>query len=295
MKPAAFKYFAPETVEEALEHLAQYGYDAKVLAGGQSLVPTMNFRMAQPAVLIDLNNISELFYIKSYESGGVLVGAMTRQRAVEKDGLISRQAALVHETIPHISHPQIRNRGTFGGSIAHADPSAELPAVMLALNARFHLRNKSGERWVAAGDFFTGMFATILEPDEILSEIHIPPMPPGSGWAFREVARRHGDFALVGVAAVVTLDHTGKCHKARITLMSVGDGPVVAEEAERLLIGETGREEAIDAAAETASAKDIDPPSDIHASAEFRRHLARVLTAQALSQAFGRARNSFQK
>ncbi|MFQ5583348.1 MAG: FAD binding domain-containing protein, partial [Calditrichia bacterium] len=197
MKPAAFKYFAPKTVEEALEHLAQYGYDAKVLAGGQSLVPTMNFRMAQPAVLIDLNNISELFYIRPLESGGVLVGAMSRQRTVEKDPIIAQQAALVYETMPHISHPQIRNRGTFGGSIAHADPSAELPAVMLTLNARFHLRNKSGERWVTASDFFTGMFATILEPDEMLSEIQIPSLPPRSGWAFREVARRHGDFALV--------------------------------------------------------------------------------------------------
>lgn len=289
MKPASFKYLAPNSVEKALAHLAEYGDEAKVLAGGQSLVPTMNFRLAQPAVLIDLNRIEELFYIETEDSAGLRIGAMTRQQEVERSKLIFEKAPLIHETMPHIAHPQIRNRGTVGGSLAHADPAAELPAVMLALDAQFLLRSQKGERKIAATEFFIDLFFTALEPEELLVEITLPALPKRTGWAFREIARRHGDFALVGVAAVVTLDQTSQCKHARIILMSVGNGPIAAVQAQQALIGQKPTVEAILAAAETAAEKDIDPPGDMHASADYRRHLAKVLTEQALTEAFKRA------
>lgn len=288
MKPAPFKYLAPTSLDEALSHLAEYGYDAKVLAGGQSLIPTMNFRLAQPAVLIDLNNISELFYVK-HEPDGLRIGAMTRQREMERNPLIADNAPLIHETIPFIAHPQIRNRGTVGGCIAHADPAAELPAVMLALNANFRVQSQSGERWIPASEFFVGMFSTAMAPEEILVEIAVPPLPPRTGWSFQEVARRHGDFALVGAAAVVTIDENSQCKDAQIVFLSVGDGPVKAQQAVQTLIGQVGNEQNIQATAEIAANQDIDPPSDIHASADYRRHLAKVLTRRALQQAFQRA------
>lgn len=289
MKPAAFKYYAPTTVEEALAHLSEHGYDAKVLAGGQSLIPMMNFRLAQPSVLVDLNNVSELFYIRPDESGGLRLGAMTRQSQVEHDPLVAERAPLIHEAMPNVAHQVIRNRGTFGGSIAHADPAAELPAVSVALNGRFRLRGQAGERWVSADEFFVALFTTVLEADELLVEVAVPPMPPRSGWSFLEVARRRHDFALVGVTAVVTLDDKDQCEQARLVLFSVGDGPMEARQAARLLGGRVPTAETIRAAAETAANADIDPGSDIHASAEYRRYLAKVLARQALTQAFERA------
>ncbi len=290
MKPAPFKYYAPTTVEEALAYLSEYGYDAKALAGGQSLIPTMNFRLAQPSVLVDLNNIPELFYIHPDENGGLRMGAMTRESQVEHSPLVAERAPLLHEAMPHIAHPQIRNRGTVGGTLAHADPAAELPAVSVALNGRFRLRSQAGERWVAADEFFIGFFTTALEPDELLVEVALPAMPPRSGWSFLEVARRHGDYALVGVAAVVTLDDRGQCHQARLVFLSVGDGPVEAHQAAETLKGQALTPEAIQAAAEVAAKADVDPGSDIHASAEYRRHLVNVLAHRALEQAVGRAK-----
>lgn len=289
MKPAPFEYYAPTTTEEALARLAEHGYDAKVLAGGQSLIPTMNFRLAQPSVLVDLNHIPELFYIKPDKNRGVLVGAMTRESQVEHDALIAERAPLVHETMPDIAHPQIRSRGTFGGCIAHADPAAELPAVSVALNARFRVRSRSGERWIPAEEFFIGFFTTALEPDELLIETALPAMPPRSGWSFQEIARRHGDYALVGVAAVVTLDDKDQCQEARLVFLSVGDGPVEARQAAEALRGQAPTSEAIRAAAEIAASQDVDPSSDIHASADYRRHLVKVLTRRVLEQAFERA------
>lgn len=286
MKPPPFEYFAPITVEEALSLLAEYGWDAKPLAGGQSLIPTMNFRLAQPAVLVDLNNISDLFYIHSGDNGGLRIGAMTRQSQVERDVLVRERAPLVHEAMPYIAHPQIRNRGTFGGSIAHNDPASELPAVTTALNARFRLRSQAGERWVSADDFFLGLFFTALGPDELLMEVTLPAMPPRTGWAFREMARRPGDYALVGVTAVVTLDERDRCEDARLVFFGVGEGPVVAQQAAGTLKGEVPTPEVIHAAAEAAAGADIDPSSDVHATAEFRRHLARVLARQVLTEAF---------
>jgi len=292
MKPAPFKYYAPATVEEALAHLAEHGYDAKVLAGGQSLIPMMNFRLAQPSVIVDLNSVSELFYIRpgENENGGLRLGAMARQCEVEHDPLVAERAPLVHETMPLVAYPQIRSRGTFGGSIAHADPAAELVALSMALNGRFLLRSQAGERWVPADEFFVGLFATVLEPDELLVEVALPSLPPRSGGAFREITRRHHDFCMAGVAAVVTLeDDSDRCQQARLVFLGVGDGPVDARQAAEMLIGQAPTPEAIGAAAETAASDEIDPGSDIHASAEYRRHLANVLARRALEQAFERA------
>ena len=288
MKPAPFDYFTPATLDEALALLAEHGGEAKPLAGGQSLIPAMNFRLARPAVLVDLNGISELAYVRP-ESGGVAVGAMTRQRVVERSEVVARAAPLLAEALPSIAHPQIRNRGTVGGSIAHADPSAELPAVMLALDARFRAKSSSGERSIPAGEFFKGMLETALAPGELLIEIVLPPLPASTGTAFLEVARRHGDYAMVGVAVIVTLDPRGRCKQARISLLSVGDGPVLATEAGKVLAGQTPSADLLRAVGDAAATHDIDPPSDIHATAAYRRRLAAVLTRRALGRAFERA------
>jgi len=290
MKPAPFEYYAPTTVEEALVNLAEYGYEAKPLAGGQSLIPMMNFRLAQPSVIVDLNNISELFYIRPDDNGGLLLGAMTRQSQVEHDPLVAERAPLVHEVVPQIAYPQIRSRGTFGGSLAHADPSAELVAINIALNARLRLRSQAGERWVPADEFFVGLFTTVLEPDELLVEIALPPMPPRSGWSFLQITRRHHDFCIGGVAVLVTLDAKDQCEQARLVFLSVGDGPVNARQAAEMLKGQAPTPELICAAAEKAANDEIDPGSDIHASAEYRRHLAKVLACRTLTQAFERAK-----
>ena len=289
MKPAPFDYYAPTSVEQALDNVAQLGYDAKILAGGQSLIPTMNFRLAQPASLIDLNNIPELFYIHPLDDGGVLIGAMTRQSTVERDPLIAQRAPLVRAAMPYIAHPQIRTRGTFGGSIAHADPAAELPAVTVALGARYRVRNKTGERWIAAEEFFISLFTTSLQPDEVLVEIALPPMPPHSGWSFQEVARQSGAYGLAGVASLVTLDDKKRCQQVRIVFLSCGERPMLAQHAAKTLVGQVPTSEAIRAAAEAAAKDDIDPSSDIHASAAYRRHLVKVLAVRALTQAFQRA------
>jgi len=294
MKPAPFEYYAPTTVEEALAHLSEHSYDAKPLAGGQSLIPMMNFRLAQPAVLVDLNNIPSLSFIRADENGGLRIGAMTRHVQVEHDPLVAERAPLIHETMPMIATTQIRSRGTFGGSISHADPSAELVAVSVILDARFRVRSQGGDRWVPANEFFVGICTTQMAPVELLTEIAIPPMLPRSGWALMEIARRPHDFALVGVAAVVTLDDNRRCQGARIGMLSVGDGPVEAYQAEAALIGQAPSPEALAAAAEIAATEDIDPGSDIHASAGYRRHLVNVLTQRALKLAFGRASRNVQ-
>jgi aerobic carbon-monoxide dehydrogenase medium subunit len=294
LKPAPFRYFAPQTLDEALSLLAEHGYDVKPLAGGQSLVPAMNFRLAQPAVLVDLNRIAELAFVRAGDDGGLRIGAMTRQRTLERDPLVATRAPLVHAAMPHIAHGQIRNRGTIGGSLAHADPAAELPAVALALDARFRLHSQRGERWVSAGEFFISLFTTALEPDELLVEVALPPLLPRTGWAIQEVARRHGDYALVGVAAALTLDEAGRCRQVRITLLSVGDGPVAAHKAATLLVGEPPTPALLTTVAETVARDEIDPASDIHASAAYRRHLTKVLTRKALTTAVEQA-NRFER
>jgi carbon-monoxide dehydrogenase medium subunit len=292
MKPAPFDYYAPTSVEEALSHLAEHGYDAKILAGGQSLVPMMNFRLVQPAVLIDLNRIPDLAFIRPDEGGGIRIGAMTRHHQVEINPMVAERMPLLHEAMPKIGYPQIRSRGTYGGSVCHADPSAELVCLSVALNGHFRLRSPRDERWVPAEGFFSGLFTTVLEPDELLVEVALPPLPTRAGWSLMEVARRRHDFALLGVATVVSLDGKGLCRNAQIVFLSAGDRPLVADQAAKLLKGQAPGPDAIRAAAELAATREIDPSSDIHATAEFRRALAKVLARRALEQAFKRAAES---
>ncbi len=291
MKPASFAYDAPETLPAALDLLARHGDEAKVLAGGQSLIPVLNFRLSQPARLIDLNRIGGLADIRRGADGGLSIGAMTRQRAIERSPLVAEAAPLLAEAVPWIAHPQLRNRGTIGGSLVHADPAAELPALAVALEARFRLVKSGGERWVAARDFYTGLFSTLLEPDELLVEIAIPAAAARTGFSFLEIARRHGDYAQVGLAASVTLGDDGRCRAARLTFLSAGDRPVEARGASSLLAGTSLDAAAIDASA-AAVDREISPFSDVHATAEFKRHLARVLTRRALGIAAERARRA---
>ncbi len=297
MKPAPFKYLAPDTLAEALTAVQEHGYDAKLLAGGQSLIPVMNFRLAQPGVLIDINRIPGLDAIQGNGvSRGVLrLGAMARHRQLEHDPVVAALAPLIQQTMPFVAHPQIRNRGTLGGTLAHADPAAELPVVMTALQARFRLQKVGGERWVNADDFFIGLFATDLGVDEMIVEVEAPPLPPRTGCAFHEVARRHGDYALAGVAAVVTLDESGNCQSARLVYLNAGEGPVTAVKAAAMLTGETLTDDLIAEAAHVAANEEIAPESDIHATADFRRHLAKVLTQRALKEAGAKAAGKNQK
>jgi carbon-monoxide dehydrogenase medium subunit len=288
VKPPPFEYLAPETVEEALAMLAQHGDDAKVLAGGQSLIPVLNFRLARPAVLVDLNRIASLAGIAEHD-GGIRMGAMTRQRQAEKSALVKASAPLLAETLPHIAHVQIRNRGTVGGSLAHADPAAELPAIALALNCRVRLQRATGERWLDARDFFTGLFATALLADALLVEIELPALPEGASAAFEEVARRHGDYALMGVAALMVCDGAGICRDVRLAYVNAGPGPLRATRAEAMLVGQLPDAEVVRACADAAS-QELRPGSDVHASSAYRRQLARVLTERAIQRALaGRA------
>lgn len=290
MKPAPFSYFAPTTIEEALQLLHQHGDDARPLAGGQSLVPVLNFRLAQPAVLIDLNRVQSLAGVRTV-NGSLRIGAMTRQRAIERDDRVARLAPLLSETLPHVAHPQIRNRGTLGGSLAHADPAAELPATMLALGAALRLRSHTGERVVTADDFFTGIFSTALATGELLVEVEIPAAAPRTGCAFEEVSRRHGDFALFGVAAVVSLGTDGSCVDARLAAVSTAVGATRLRGAESSLPGHVVGSAVADEAARLA-ADEVDVTGDVHASPAYRRQLARVLTARALRRAVAAAGRS---
>jgi carbon-monoxide dehydrogenase medium subunit len=287
MKPAPFEYHAPHSIAQALELLQEHGDTAKILAGGQSLVPAMNFRVVQPSMLIDLNRLKEMDFVREDEC--LHIGAMTRERTLEFDERIAKRIPLLHEAVPNIAHPQIRNRGTIGGSIVNADPAAELPVLMLALDARLKALSLSGERWIDAKDFFVGMFTTDLAPDEILMEVELPFIQARTGWSFLEVAPRAGDYALMGVAALVSLDEDGKCRHAKLVYLNAGDGPVDAKEAAQSLEGESINDALIDSAAVLASEKEITPFGNIHASPEFQRHLANVLTKKALKQAVERA------
>ncbi|HKW03474.1 MAG TPA: xanthine dehydrogenase family protein subunit M [Vicinamibacterales bacterium] len=291
MKPAPFEYHQARSLPEALTLLAEHAGDAKPLAGGQSLIPAMNFRLAAPAVLVDLNGVGELAYIKD-AGDGLRVGAMTRHVQVERSPVIASRAPLLAEAMPFVAHVAIRTRGTIGGSLAHADPAAELPALMLAMNARFRAQNRERSREIAATEFFTGLFSTSLEPGELLTEIAIPaPAGHACGSAFLEFSRRRGDFALAGVAVTVAIDAQGTCTDVRIALFGVGDRPLLASRAAASLVGQKPGAEAIRAAAHTAATDEIDPSNDIHASSRYRRQLADVLTRRALERAFDRAKD----
>jgi carbon-monoxide dehydrogenase medium subunit len=290
MKPAPFRYVAARSLDQALALKAEHGDEARFLAGGQSLVPTMNFRLTQPAMLIDINPLTELAGLGKPETGSLRIGALTRYGVLERDPATAHDLPLVREALPHIAHPQIRNRGTIGGNLAHADPASEMPAIVLTLAGRLHARSVRGERWIEAADFFAGALSTALEPDEMLTEIELPAAQPGSGTCFIEVARRRGDFAIIGVACTLVLDDDGSCTAARIGLCNAGDGPVFAAAASDSLIGRAiGKAEIDGAAALVQNA--IDPGGNIHASKEFQRHIAGVLTARALTTANERARH----
>lgn len=288
MKPAPFRYIAARSLAQALEAKAALGDDARFLAGGQSLVPTMNFRLTQPAVLIDINPLSELAGVGEATNGCRRIGALTRYRSLERDPATTRDLPLVAEALPHIAHPQIRNRGTIGGNLAHADPASEMPAIVVALDGRLQAQSVRGERWIAAEDFFAGALTTALEPDEMLTAVELPVATSGSGVCFMELSRRRGDFAIIGVAVWIRLDDAGCCAEARIALCNAGDGPIYAGEASGILIGQAIGADVI-AAAAAAVQHDIDPGGSIHASKEFQRHIAGVLTARAVNTALQRA------
>src|SRR5580700_1260038 len=274
MKPPPFAYSAPTTLDEALALLQENGDDARPLAGGQSLVPLLSFRLARPSHLIDLAGISELGSI-IVDDDHLVIGAMVRERSAERHDGVRLLAPLLAQALPLIGHPAIRSRGTIGGSLAHADPAAELPAVALLLGAELVAQSRDrGRRTINAADFFVGFFTTALEPDEILTEVRIQRPAPGTGSAIEEVARRHGDFAMVGAAAMVRLEN-GKIADARVALTGVSDVPVRATEAETILHGAEPTDEAFAAAAEEAAAS-LSPPADLHGSSTYRRHLAVV-------------------
>jgi len=288
MKPPRFRYFAAHSTAEAVALLAEHGEGARVLAGGQSLVPLMNMRLAQPRVLVDINPIGELAYVHPW-NGGLALGALTRDATLERDTTAATRLPLLVEAARFVGHPAIRNRSTVGGSMAHADPAAELPAVMVALDAEFVAHSRSGTRTIAAQDFFQGYLQTSLREGELLTEVRVPGLPAGAGSAFREFARLEGAYALAGVAAVVALAADGTIADARLGLCSVGPTPIRARAAEDVLRGQRPGPEAWAAAAAAVKAALNDPPSDIHGSADYRRHLAGVLTERALAAAAGRA------
>lgn len=287
MKPPAFEYCAPETLEEAFEVLEQYGDEAKLLAGGQSLVPLLNLRVIRPSVLVDLNRIEELSRLEN-GGGPVRIGAMVRQRQVELDGDVHDGLALLHEALGFVAHIPIRTRGTLGGSVVHADPAAEIPAVTLALRATMHVAGRGGTRSIPASEFYVGPFMTDLSPTELVVSIEFPPQPPGAGWAFVEVARVHGAFALVGVAALLHADDDGALDDVRLALCGVGGTPVEIDGLDDIALGMRSSEALFERVAAHVR-KTIQPFSDNQAGASYRREVAGVISVRALRLAASRA------
>jgi len=289
MKPATFEYVVADSVVEAATVLSEACGEAKILAGGQSLVPMLNFRLVRPAILVDINRIPNLAFIE--DTGNTIrVGALTRHHQLEISTVVAKHLPLVASAMTHVAHLAIRNRGTIGGSLSHADPAAELPMIALLLNARLQVISSKRERTVAASDFFRDALSVDLGEDEIVTEIHLPKLPPNTGWGFEEVARRAGDFALAAVAVTLTASD-GKIAEARIALTGVGRTPVRAQKAETLLRGEKIETKLIGRVIDAVRAV-IAPDTDLHASSDYRRHLAGVLTARAVSAAWKRVTES---
>ena len=282
MKLPPVEYEAPTTVAEAVDLLAEHTDEASVLAGGQSLIPLLALRLAHPAVLIDINGIAELSGV-SAANGTVTIGAMTREYVAEESRTVADAVPLLAAALPLIGHEAIRNRGTIGGSLAHADPAAELPAVARALDAEFVVRGQSGERIIPAAGWFEGYLTTSRGPDELLVEVRFPAAGPGTGISFQEVARRHGDFAIVGLATSLTLSG-GVINDARLAFAGLSDVPVRAAAAEDLLAGERPSAELFDEAARRAT-EDIDPPADLHGSSDYRKTVAAALVRRGLRAA----------
>jgi carbon-monoxide dehydrogenase medium subunit len=282
MKPPKFDYHAPRSADEAVALLQRYGGDAKLLAGGQSLMPILNFRLARPAALVDINRIPALAYIRE-DDGAVAFGAMTRQRTIEFSPVVAAKLPLLREATRWVGHLPIRTRGTIGGSIVHADPSAEYPAVLTALGGEVIVQGPKGRRTVKASELFETYLTTTLAPEDLVVEVRLPAMPAGAGYAFEEFARRHGDFAIVGIAAMV-VRAGGRCTAARLATAGAGPVPMRLRAAEEILERDGLSDAAIGGAAARA-AELVQPDSDVHASAEYRRHLTRVLTARAIKRA----------
>jgi carbon-monoxide dehydrogenase medium subunit len=283
MKPPRLVYHDPATRSEVLALLDIYEDEAKLLAGGQSLVPLLNMRLAQPAHLVDINPLSDLAYIRE-EDGYLAIGALTRHRDIERSSLVHRCCPLLAQAIVFVGHAPIRSRGTMGGSLAHADPAAELPVVLQALRGSVHVESCAGSRDIPAETFFTGQLQTSLTSEELLVEARFPVMPPHTGTAFSEVNRRHGDYALVGVAAQLSLHENGTISDAHLALMGVAETPLRIPEAEALLLDQPPGD-ALFSAAAARICSNLDPVTDIHASAEYRRHVAEVLVSRALHAA----------
>lgn len=288
MKPPKFDYYKPATLEEAFNLLEEAGDDGKIIAGGQSLVPIMNMRLASPKCLIDINGLTELDYIKN-EDNTLKIGTLTRQSAVENSEMVADVCGLLTEAITQIGHIQTRNRGTIGGSIAHADPSAELPLALLTLNGSVQITSKDEVRTVAAEDFFITYLTTDIMPNEILTEVTVPLMEEKSGYSFQEIARRHGDFALVAAACYMTVDEEDCITSIRLALGGVEAIPLLIADAEDVLVGEKLSDSLLDQVAEIVETES-DPESDLQASDTYRIHLAKVLTKRAVTEAYERAR-----
>ena len=289
MKLPYVDYEAPETVAEAVGLLAEHQDEASVLAGGQSLIPLLALRLARPALLIDINGLGELSGVSAAD-GWIAIGAMTREYVAEESQLVADAVPLLAAALPLIGHEAIRSRGTIGGSLAHADPAAELPAVALALGAEFVVRGRSGERVIPAAEWFEGYLATSRRPDEILVEVRFPAAGPDTGAAFQEVARRHGDFAIVGLAASLSFTD-GAISDTRLAFSGVADVPVRAADAEEFLAGERPSPEVFEEAARRATAG-LDPPADLHGSAEYRKKIAATLVRRGLQAAADSARQA---
>jgi aerobic carbon-monoxide dehydrogenase medium subunit len=286
MKPPAFAYRRPGSVAEAVALMAEHGGDAKLLAGGQSLVPLLNFRVLRPAVLVDINRLAELDFVAEGD-GGIRVGALTRHRTLETSPLVRRHVPLLAAAMAHVAHLAIRNRGTIGGSLAHADPAAELPLLAVLLDAVVHARSAAGGRRHAAAEFFLAPLTTALADDEIVTEIVLPRLPPRSGWAFEEVALRHGDFAIASVGATVS-QSKGQIGEVRLAVGGVAETPVRLREIEAALVGERLTPGMIGTVATQARAA-VTPGADLRASADYRRHLVGGLVERALTSAYHRA------
>ena len=283
MKPAAFSYARATTVDEAIRFLAMHGDESRLLAGGQSLIPLLNFRLARPSVLIDINPASSLAFIRQRTDGTIEIGALTRQRDVERSALVSRACPLLAAAVGHIGHPQIRNRGTVGGSLAHADPAAELPLALVALNGEVVARSGKGTRIIAGSDFFLGLWETVLGPDELVELIRFPALLPGSGWSFAEVTHRSGDFAIVAAAVVLTVGAAGQITSCSVALSGADSRPVRLGDLESNLIGSVCSEDALARAGEVAEALPF--RADIRGSESYRRRIAAQLIRDGLVRA----------
>jgi len=289
MKPPPFEYRVADSVEAAVATLAGAGGEAKIIAGGQSLVPMLNFRLLRPAILVDINRIPGLAFIED-AGEAIRIGALTRHRQLETSPVIAEHLAVLRAAMTHVAHLAIRNRGTIGGSLSHADPAAELPMMALLLNATLGIASPAGRRTIAARDFFLGALSVALEADELVTEVTFPKLPANTGWGFEEVSRRHGDFALAAVAATLTVAD-GAITQARIAIAGADERALRVSDAEALLLGKALEPPLLDVACETVRAC-VTPNSDLHASADYRRHLVGVLSGKALTSAWQRARGA---